>query len=59
MKSISKIEADKVLGVLDNSIKIITMQNKLFSFMSFSNRDIAYKRIISIFKSLKKKSNSK
>jgi hypothetical protein len=32
MKLISKIEAIKVLGVLDNSIEIITTQNKIYSF---------------------------
>jgi hypothetical protein len=59
MKLISKIEAIKVLGVLDNSIEIITTQNKIYSFISFSNRDVAYKRITSILKTLKKKINCK
>lgn len=59
MKSLSKIEAIKLLGILDNSIQITTAQNKTFNFISFSSRDIAYKRIISIFKAFKKTKNSK
>ena len=58
MKSLSKIDATKGI-VKDNAIEILTQQNKTYSFISFSVRDIAYKRITSIFKAYKTISNRK
>lgn len=63
MCDIIKIEAKKVLGVLDNSIQIFLKKDndstseKGYIFMSFSNRDTAYKRIISIYRVFKKANN--
>lgn len=65
MSTIVKIETKKVLGVIDTSIQIFCKNErnpnseKNYLFFSFSNRDLSYKRISSIYRAYKKLNNCK
>lgn len=54
LKKITEIKKKNTLGIFSNALKITTDDNQSYKFSSFSNRNVAYKSIVALWKNVSK-----
>ena len=52
LKKIKEIKKKNTLGLLPNALKITTDDDQSYKFSSFSNRNIAYKYFVALWKNV-------